>query len=95
VVERICAGPLPAHGPRTITDARRLRRELDRIRAGGVAYDCEESGRGIGGLAVAVPGTGCAVAVTGRVSVLDPRAAGPALHVAARALGRETAQSRT
>ena len=95
VVERVCAGALVACGPRTITDARRLRRELDRIRGSGLAYDCEESGRGIGGLAVAVPGKAFAVSVTGPVSALDPRAVGPALHVVARALGRETAQSRT
>jgi IclR family transcriptional regulator, acetate operon repressor len=95
VVERVCAGALIACGPRTITDGRRLRRELDRIRGSGLAYDCEESGRGIGGLAVAVPGKGVAVSVTGPVSALDPRAVGPALHVVARALGRETAQSRT
>ena len=94
-VNEICEAPLVAAGPRTITDARRLRRELARIRAGGIAYECEESGRGRGGLAVVVPGTGFAVGVSGRVEAVDPRAVGPALQVVARALGRETPQSRT
>ena len=89
VVDGICAASLVAAGPRTITDPRRLRRELDRIRSCGVAYDCEESGRGLGGLAEVIPGSDVAVEVAGRVNALDPRAVGPALRLVARALGRE------
>ena len=99
VVDGICAASLVAAGPRTITDPRRLRRELDRIRSGGVAYDCEESGRGLGGLAEVIPGSDVAVEVAGRVNALDPRAVRPALRLVARVLGREitqdTAWSRT
>ncbi|GLY99938.1 IclR family transcriptional regulator C-terminal domain-containing protein [Actinoplanes sp. NBRC 103695] len=88
VVDGICAASLAATGPRTITDPRRLRRELDRIRSGGVAYDCEESGRGLGGLAEVIPGRDVAVEVAGRVNALDPRAVAPALRLVTRALGR-------
>jgi IclR family transcriptional regulator, acetate operon repressor len=42
VVERVLAAGLPARTPRTITDPGLFRKELARVRAGGVAYDREE-----------------------------------------------------
>lgn len=46
-VERVLAAPMPARTGTTITDPVRFRRELDRIRETGVAYDREEGTRGI------------------------------------------------
>jgi len=46
-VERVLAAPMPARTGTTITDPVRFRRELDRIRETGVAYDREGGTRGI------------------------------------------------
>ncbi|HVV22655.1 MAG TPA: IclR family transcriptional regulator [Pseudonocardiaceae bacterium] len=46
-VDRVLAAPMPAHTSTTITDPARFRRELERIRDTGVAYDREEGTRGI------------------------------------------------
>ncbi|GHH82104.1 IclR family transcriptional regulator [Streptomyces sulfonofaciens] len=42
VVERVLSGGLPPRTPRTITDPVLFRKELDRVRDCGVAYDREE-----------------------------------------------------
>jgi len=46
-VEEVLAAPMPARTNTTITNPDQLRRELDHIRATGIAYDREEGTRGI------------------------------------------------
>jgi DNA-binding IclR family transcriptional regulator len=93
VVDRVCGGPLTAVGPRTVTAPGQLRRQLGRIRDGGLAYECEESAPGVGGVAGAVLRPGghavAAVAVTGWAGTLNLRAAGPAVRTVALVIGRE------
>ncbi len=51
--QRVLAGPLPAHTPRTITDAATLRQEMARIRERGYSIDDQEVVTGV--YCVAVP----------------------------------------
>lgn len=61
--------PLPEHGPRTITSARRLRGELQTIRRDGYATSAEEYRKGTCSVAVPVPADyGAAVTAVGVVS---------------------------
>jgi IclR family transcriptional regulator, acetate operon repressor len=53
ILDQVLAAPMPARTSTTITDPDRLRRELERIRETGVAYDREEGNRGI--VCVAAP----------------------------------------
>ena len=53
-VERVLAAPMPARTGTTITDPARFRRELERIRETGLAYDREEGTRGIVCVAAAI-----------------------------------------
>jgi len=93
VVDDTCSRPLRPVGPRTITAPGLLRRELDRIRGAGLAYESEESGAGIGCVASAVLGTdGTALAgisISGWHGRLNLRRIGPAVRTAALALGRD------
>lgn len=53
-VERVLAAPMPAHTSTTITDPARFRRELEKIRSTGIAYDREEGTCGIACVAAAI-----------------------------------------
>jgi IclR family acetate operon transcriptional repressor len=92
-VGTVTAGPMAAPGPRTITSPGVLRRQLARIRADGLAYDCEESASGTGGVAAVVPHPGrppaAAIAVTGPAGALQLCAAGPAVRAVVLAVARD------
>ena len=92
-VGTVTAGPMAAPGPRTITSPGALRRQLARIRADGLAYDCEEAASGTGGVAAVVPHPGgppaAAIAVTGPAGGLHLCAAGPAVRAVALAVARD------
>jgi DNA-binding IclR family transcriptional regulator len=71
--EELTAGPLPAVTPRTMTDPRELRTELQRIRRRGYAYSVGELTPGVVGIAVPILSDGQllgALAVAGPVSRL-------------------------
>ena len=91
--EALCAAGLPRHGPGTITEPERLRAELAGIRERGIAFNREESRRGVLGVAAPVvdrDGTvlaALALAVERR-SRSTPEAMVPALRTAALSLGR-------
>ncbi|HWI30580.1 MAG TPA: IclR family transcriptional regulator [Microbacterium sp.] len=53
-IARVVSRPLARYTPNTITDPSALRRQLDEIRATGIAFDDEEHDVGISALAVAV-----------------------------------------
>jgi DNA-binding IclR family transcriptional regulator len=84
---------LAAVGPRTITAPQLLRRELERIRGAGLAYESEESGPGVGCVASAILGAGgravAAVSISGWSGRLNLRRVGPAVRTAALAISRE------
>ncbi|WP_227983542.1 IclR family transcriptional regulator [Nocardia spumae] len=75
-IDRILAGPLPRRTPRTIIAPGLLRRQLDQIVEQGVAYEYEESARGIVCVAAPVLGTDdrplAAISVTGPVAQFRP-----------------------
>jgi IclR family acetate operon transcriptional repressor len=100
-VETVCAQTLRRLGPRTITAPGILRRELTRIQGAGLAYDNEESGRGVGCVASPVHGIDAgpvaAISVSGWCGRVNLRRMGPAVRTAALAMSRElrgTAPSR-
>jgi DNA-binding IclR family transcriptional regulator len=92
-VDALCAHGLVRVGPRTLTVPALLRRELQRVRRAGTAYDHEESGPGVGCVASPVLGVdGVAVAalsVSGWSGRLDLRRLAPAVRTAALAVSRE------
>jgi DNA-binding IclR family transcriptional regulator len=92
-VALVCARPLTAVGPRTVLTPESLRRQLSLVRESGLAYESEESGPGVGGVACAILHADgrpvAAVAVTGWSGRLNPRALGPAVRTVALAVGRE------
>lgn len=79
-------------GPRTITAASALADELERVRGAGVAYEREESAPHVGCAASPVFGGGdvavAAVSVSGWSGRMDVRRVGPAVRLAALAIGR-------
>lgn len=92
-VDELCARGLDRVGPRTLTAPALLRRELQRVRRTGIAYDHEESGPGVGCVASPVLGAdGAAVAalsVSGWSGRLDLRRLAPAVRTAALTVSRE------
>lgn len=78
--------------PRTQVAPGMLHAELERVRAGGVAVENEESALGIACVAapvVGVDGTAvAAVSITGRVGRLDPARIAPAVRTAALGISR-------
>ena len=92
-LEALCTAGLPRHGPGTITEPERLRTEIAGIRERGIAFNREESSRGVLGVAAPVTdrdGTvlaALALAVERR-SRSTPEAMVPALRTAALSLGR-------
>jgi DNA-binding IclR family transcriptional regulator len=91
---RIEAGLVPV-GPRTITSAPQLRRQLKRIAASGIAYDYEESVHGIVCVASAVCDSHgapiAAVSVSGWAGKVDIRRVAPAVHTTALSIARRLA----
>lgn len=93
LVEEVLDAGLRRVGPRTITDAARLHRELARIRATGVAYEREESGPGIACAAACIRGGYgaplAAISAAGWDTDFDVRRVGLAVQTAALAISRE------
>lgn len=94
-VEQVIKAGLPPVGPRTITSALHLRKQLKRIAASGIAYEYEESGHGIVCAASAIRdhlGTPiAAVSASGWAGKVDLRRVGPAVHTAALSTTRQLA----
>ncbi|WP_461166705.1 IclR family transcriptional regulator [Tsukamurella serpentis] len=94
-VEAVIAAGLPRLSARTITSPAILRRQLQRIRTEGVAYEREESGDGT--VCVACPildadgAPLAAVSVTGWSNRLRPERVAPAVRAAALSLSRTRA----
>ena len=90
--DAVIAGGLARLQPNSITDPDVLRRELEAVRVSGLAYDREESGRGI--VCVASPilksgyGPIAAISVSGRAGLIDVKHLGAAVRTAALGLGR-------
>jgi len=88
----VCGQPLTPVGPRTVVAPASLRRQLNQVRAAGLAYESEESGPGVGGVACTVLHAdgrpAAAVAVSGWAGRVNPRACGPAVRTVALAIGR-------
>ncbi|GAB3623768.1 IclR family transcriptional regulator [Mariniluteicoccus endophyticus] len=84
VVDDVLAGELTGWTPHTITDPARLREELDRIRAEGLAYDREEIMLGLNCVAAVVlsptGGPIAAMSVSGPAGRFDPRTQAAALR---------------
>lgn len=95
-VDRVIEAGLRPLGPGTITDAGRLREELDTIRETGIAYEAEESGPGVACAAAPVeyskgkPIAGLSIST--RLGEVDVSSLGPAVRTAAIALGRQAAR---
>lgn len=93
VVRAVVDRGLTAVGPRTITGAGLLLRELKRIRGTGVAYEHEESGHGVACVSSAILAPDgrpvAAISISGRTGTLDLRRIGPAVRTAALAISRE------
>jgi DNA-binding IclR family transcriptional regulator len=91
-VEAVIEAGLVAIGPNTITDPARLRRELARIRANGVAYEREESAPGVTCAATAIRGANgepiAALSAAGWVKNLDVRRVGLAVQTAGQTISR-------
>jgi DNA-binding IclR family transcriptional regulator len=83
---------LDRHGPGTITDPDRLRRELEEVATRGFAINREESAPGVLGVAAPVVAGGRVVAAlalaVARRSRASPEAMAPAVRTAALSLGR-------
>lgn len=76
VRDTVLRGPLEHRTPRTVVAPGALRRQLDRVRRGGAAYELEESQIGLGCVAAPVLGVDglavAAVSVTGPVTRFAP-----------------------
>lgn len=97
VVRSVICAPLKRHTPYTIVSQEGLMRDLNEIRANGVAYDREEFSLGI--ICVAAPlldRTGkarAALSVTGPITRFNAEQSAAAVQTAARALVRDIAGS--
>lgn len=97
-VERVVSAPMPARTSTTITDPGRFRRELERIRDTGIAYDREEGTRGIVCVASAIVVESyvgrdghravAGLSVTGPAQRLQPARLEAAVRTAALAISR-------
>lgn len=95
VVQRLIDAGLPRMSARTIATPGQLRRELNAVRASGIAYDREESHAGVLCAAAPIFGTDGAVRAAISVSGFSRRVAprmGPAVQTAALALTRDLAR---
>lgn len=84
LTERIVGGELTRWTPHTITDPDRLRAELARVRADGIAYDREEVRQGLVCVAAPVRGPNgrpvAAMSVSGPANSFNPRSQAPAMR---------------
>ena len=91
-VDELCARGLARVGPRTMTAAALLRRDLQRVRRTGTAYDHEESGPGVGCVASPILGADghavAAMSVSGWSGRLDLRRLAAAVRTSALAVSR-------
>lgn len=90
-VETAIGAGLRARTRFTITDPAQLRRELQRIRERGVAFDREEAVRGVGCVAAAIRGAGpgtAALSVCGQIRELSIEQLAPGVRNAALAIWR-------
>jgi DNA-binding IclR family transcriptional regulator len=90
--EELFAGPLAGRTPGSITDAGRLRRELDLVAERGVACDREETEPGIACVAAPVLDRRgqpvAALSVTGAVGRINQAALAPAVRTASLGVAR-------
>ncbi|WP_406860335.1 IclR family transcriptional regulator [Streptomyces sp. HUAS MG47] len=92
VVESVLAGRLRAHTPRTVVAPARLRSRLAEVRDRGVAFDLEETCRGVSCVAAPLRGSGraiAAVSVSGRGAHRDLERLAPAVRACARAVWQD------
>lgn len=93
LIDEICSAPLPALGPRTITDPAQLRRELETVRANRLAFEREESAANVGCAAAPILGADgipvAALSVSVHLHITDLSKVGPAVSTVAMALSRE------
>ncbi|QUQ72426.1 IclR family transcriptional regulator [Kutzneria sp. CA-103260] len=97
-IELVLAAPMPARTSTTITDGKRLLRELETIRDSGVAYDREEGTKGIACVAAPIivesyVGRGghravAGLSVTGPAQRLHPERLAAAVRTAALSISR-------
>lgn len=86
---------LPGRTARTLTSARELRTELERIADTGLAFDHQESYEGLACVAAPVRGSGraiAAVSVTGPVARIDLHAVAPLVRATAAAIWNDRFQ---
>ncbi len=91
----VLADELPARTSRTLTDARDLERELERINESGLAFDHQESYEGLACVAAPLRSSGraiAAVSVTGPVAEIDLHATAPLVHQTASAIWNDRFQ---
>ncbi|MFI6011214.1 IclR family transcriptional regulator [Streptomyces sp. NPDC051243] len=92
VRDAICAGPLRAYTPATITNGAALRRRLDKVRLDGYAIVHDALITGRGGIAAPVRDSRgavvAAVAAVGAVAVIRPTTLVPHVRAAADAVSR-------
>lgn len=96
--DALIAAGLPRIGPRTITAAGVLRRQLTWIAANGIAYEHEESAPGVACVAAAITVDDTAVAAisaSGWIGQVDIRRVGPAVRTTALTIGRGLAAGLT
>lgn len=95
-VDEVASKRFRRYGPNTLPDGAALRHELERIRAHGVAYDREESTRGVACVAAPIRSADGAlqgaISLTGHVSEIDARRLTPIVQTAARIVGRKIDQ---
>lgn len=79
-------------GPRTVTDPARLRRELVRVRANGIAYEHEESAPGVAYAATTIRTAAgepiAALSAAGWLKDVDVKRVGLAVQTAAQTVSR-------
>lgn len=92
VIERVIERGLPAVSDRTITDPRRFRQELERVRRDRIAIDGEETRPGVGCVAAPVfdrtTRAVAALSVMAPTGRFQPRRFAPAVQTAALSLSR-------
>lgn len=93
VLQAVVANGLPRRTPHTIVMPGLLQREIETVRASGLAFEHEESTRGV--VCVASPVLGAdgqavaAISIAGRATSLDTARVGPAVRTAALSLSRQ------